>query len=71
VTVCKVGDKFLIDPILEEENVIESKLSVAVRDDGKVCALQKQGSKELEIGDVERMIEVAIEKSEEIRKLVG
>ena len=71
ITVCKVKDKFLLDPLLEEESVVETKLTVGVRDDDKICALQKQGSKELEVGEVERMIEIAVEKSKEIRKLVG
>jgi len=70
VTVCKVKDKFLIDPTLEDESVIQAKLSVAVRDDGKVCAMQKQGKEELNVEDLEKMIDIAIEKSEEIRKLI-
>lgn len=60
----------MLDPILEEENAAEAKLSVAIRDDGKVCALQKQGRAELSVNDLETMIELAAEKSREIRKLV-
>jgi len=71
VTVCKIKDKFLLDPLLEEESVIDAKLSVAVRDDDKVCALQKQGWKELDMEDLKKMIGIAVEKSKEIRKLVG
>jgi exosome complex component RRP42 len=71
ITVCKIKDKFLLDPILEEEGVIDAKLSVAVRDDDKVCALQKQGWKELDIEDLKKMIKIAIEKSREIRKMIG
>jgi len=70
VTVCKVADKFVLDPVFEEEAAIESKLTVCVRDDGKICALQKQGSKELTMEDIKKMIEIAIDKSKELRKLV-
>lgn len=70
ITVGKVGDKFLIDPNLEEEKIIDTKLSVCVRDDDKICALQKQGRKELTVEDVEKMVEIAISKSKEIRKLI-
>jgi exosome complex component RRP42 len=70
VTVGKVSNKFLLDPNLEEESVLEAKLSVATRDDNKICAMQKQGVKELDISDVEKMIELAMEKSKEIRKLI-
>lgn len=69
VTVCKVGKQFLLDPNFAEENIVDAKLSIAVRDDDKICALQKQGLKELEFSDVEKMIDIAIEKSNEIRNL--
>jgi exosome complex component RRP42 len=70
VTVGKVGDKFLLDPNLEEESILETKLSVAIMEDGKVCAMQKQGKKELDISDIEKMIELAMEKSKQIRKMI-
>mgnify|MGYP001107988870 CR=1 FL=1 len=70
VTVGKVDNKFLLDPNLEEESILEAKLSVATREDAKICAMQKQGTKELDISDVEKMIELVLTKSKEIRKLV-
>lgn len=70
VSVCKVKDKFFVDPVLEEEDIAEARLSVCVRDDDRICAVQKQGNCELEIGEMERMIEIAVEKSREIRKMV-
>jgi exosome complex component RRP42 len=70
ITVGKVGEKFLIDPIFEEEGILNSKLSISVRDDNNICALQKQGNGELTIEDIEKMVDIAIEKSKEIRKLV-
>lgn len=70
VTVCKVGDKFLLDPALEEEDVIDAKLSVSVRDDDNICSLQKQGHKELDVKDLEKMIDIALKKSKEIRKML-
>lgn len=69
VTVCKVNDKFILDPVFEEETVVESKLTVCTRDDGKICALQKQGPKELTMEDIKKMIEITIEKSKELREL--
>ena len=71
VTVCKIGDKFLIDPIFDEESVVETKISIAVREDNKICAIQKQGIRELSIGEIEKIIDIAFEKSAEIRKLAG
>lgn len=71
VTVCKVGEKFLIDPMLEEEEIIDAKLSVSTREDGRVCALQKQGKKGVKFDDLEKMIDIAIEKGNELRKFLG
>jgi len=70
VTVCKVQDKFILDPNSDEEDPISAKLTIAVREDDKICALQKQGSIELTMDDVKKMIEIAIEKSKELRKLL-
>jgi exosome complex component RRP42 len=68
VTVCKFEDKFLVDPSFEEELVIDSKVTFALDEDDKICAIQKQGPRELTIDDVKSMTEIAIEKSRELRK---
>jgi exosome complex component RRP42 len=70
ISVCKVGDKFLLDPTIEEEKILDSKLSISVRDDDKICSLQKQ-LKELDFDDILKMIDIAVKKSKEIRKMLG
>lgn len=70
ITVCKFGEKFLVDPLLEEEDIIDAKLSVSTREDGNICALQKQGKKGVKFGDLEKMIDIAIEKGNELRKIL-
>lgn len=70
ITICKVKDKLLVDPTLEEEEVVDAKLSVCVRDDDKICALQKQGKGELSFDEVEKIIEIALEKSKEVRRVI-
>jgi exosome complex component RRP42 len=70
VTVCKLGDKFLLDPCLEEEQVIDTKLSVCVRDDDTICSLQKQGMGFFKPSEVEDAVGLAIKKCKELRKLV-
>jgi exosome complex component RRP42 len=70
VSVCKIGNNFLIDPELQEENVLDSRLVIGVREDDKICAMQKQGSKPLKFSDVEKMLDIAIAKSKELRKFV-
>jgi exosome complex component RRP42 len=70
ITVGKVGEQLILDPNIEEEEILDSKLAVAVREDDKICALQKQGRKGFGLVDVERMVDVAITKSKEIRELI-
>jgi len=70
LTVGKGVDKFLLDPTHIEENILESKLTICIRDDDKICAMQKQGKKGLTTEDIEKMVDIVMEKSKEIRKLI-
>lgn len=70
IVVGKVGNNFLVDPNFEEEKILDAKLSVSVRDDDKICALQKQGKNEVSMEDLEKMVDIAMKKSKEMRKLV-
>lgn len=67
-TVMKIGEYFIVDPVKEEEAFVDARLTVAVIEDGNVCAMQKGGEKALSIEDAEKMIEIAIEKTNEMRK---
>lgn len=70
VTVCKVGDKTILDPTKVEEGAVDARLSVSVREDGKICALQKQGAVGILVDEIPQMLDLAIEKSAALRKLV-
>lgn len=70
VTVIKIGDKLIVDPDSEEENVIDARLTVASLSDGTLCALQKGGDYPLTSEDVDKMVDVALEKAKELRKLI-
>jgi len=70
VTVGKISDKLIIDPLKEEEEVFDSKITIAVMEDGKICAMQKSGENSLSLEDVNKMIDLAVKKSKEIRELV-
>ncbi len=70
VTVSKIGDKFIVDPDSEEEKAIDARLTVASLADGTLCAMQKGGDYPLSAEDVEKMIDIALEKGQELRKLV-
>jgi len=68
VTVIKIGDNLIVDPILEEEELVDARLTAAVTTDGNLCAMQKGGDATLSAETIGRMIELAMKKSEELRK---
>jgi len=71
VTIGKVMGKMIIDPTFEEEEVLDCKLCVATTEEGKVVSMQKIGSGFLTDDDIDEMIDIAIEKGKELRKLMG
>ncbi|MBI4919432.1 exosome complex protein Rrp42 [archaeon] len=71
VTVFKVGDYFLVDPLPAEEKFMDARLTVAVTEDNTICALQKGGETQLSPEDISKMVDISIEKSQELRKLLG
>lgn len=68
-TFIKVNDKILLDPNMQEEKIMDARLSVAVYED-KIHAMQKGGPKGLTINDINRMIDLAINKSKDLLKLL-
>ncbi|MBM5805574.1 MAG: exosome complex protein Rrp42 [Candidatus Verstraetearchaeota archaeon] len=72
VTMAKIGDKLFVDPSLEEEEVMDCRLSVAFAEDDqkqeKICAMQKGGSGTLTPEELLRAVEIAKVKSQELRK---
>ena len=70
VTVFKIGEHLLVDPLPEEEAVCDARLSAAIVEDGSIFALQKGGDQPLTPDEVDRMVEIAQKKAEEFRKLL-
>jgi len=68
VTIIKIGDNLIVDPTDSEEGVLDARLTVSVLEDGTLCALQKGGDASLSIKDINNMIDLAIKKSQELRK---
>jgi exosome complex component RRP42 len=68
VTLGKINNKLIVDPWLEEEQVMNSRLSIAINDEGNICAIQKGGSgcfTQQQILEGTKMIQ---EKAAEMRK---
>ncbi len=67
-TVFKIGDSFIVDPGKTEEAQMDARLTVAFLENGNICALQKGGDKGLSFEDINKMVEIAQEKTEELRR---
>lgn len=69
-TVIKVNGKLLVDPLTEEEAAMDARLTVASLENGNICAMQKGGVKPLNAADIAKMVDLALEKTKELRKLL-
>lgn len=70
ITVCKIGDTFIVDPTTEEEKVIDARLTVVSEKDGTLCAMQKGNDQPLTSEDIMSMIDIGLEKAKELRKVL-
>lgn len=72
-TVVKILNKLVFDPTYSETCAIESRLTVGTIDEDKeikVCSFQKGGSYGLTPEEIDEIVEIATEKSKEIRQLI-
>jgi len=70
VTFAKINDKLVVDPWLEEEQIMETRLTITMEKDGKICAIQKGGYGYFTLQQVLEADKIAQEKTKELRKLV-
>ena len=70
VTFAKFNDKLIVDPGLDEEEVMDARLTMTIEKDGKICAIQKGGYGHFTAEQVFEASKVAMQKAEEQRKLV-
>jgi len=71
VTFAKISDKLIVDPWLEEEQIMDARLTMAVEKDGKICAIQKGGGYGyFAPKEILEASKIAQEKAVELRKLI-
>ena len=68
-TFIKVGDKLLLDPILDEEYAADAQLTIGTVE-GKVSCIQKSGHGSFTKDEVLEAIEVALKKGDDLRAFV-
>lgn len=67
-TMAKIGGQLIADPSREEEDILDARLSVGVRTDGSICAMQKGGSVSFSREEILKAVKMAQEKTKEIRE---
>jgi len=68
VTCAKIGNKLVVDPWVEEEQVMDARISFAIDEDDNIRAIQKGGSGYFEPQQVFEAANIAKEKAKELRK---
>lgn len=68
VTCAKIGGRIVVDPWLDEEQVMDARISIAFDDDDNICAIQKGGTGYFEPKELFEAARIAKEKSKELRK---
>lgn len=69
-TFAKINGSTFIDPTKREEKAMDARLSVATLEDGQISAMQKGGAGTFTQKEILDLIELAIEKGKELRKLL-
>jgi exosome complex component RRP42 len=68
VTCAKIGGRIVVDPWLDEEQVMDARISIAFDDDDNICAIQKGGTGYFEPKELFEAARIAKEKAKEMRK---
>ncbi len=68
VTVAKISNHLLVDPWLEEESVMDARITIAFNEDGHICAVQKGGSGYFTPQQILDATKIALNKAAELRK---
>jgi exosome complex component RRP42 len=71
VTLAKINGKLVVDPWVEEEQVMDARISMAFNDEGNICAVQKGGSSFFTPQQILEASKLAQEKAAELRKKLG
>jgi exosome complex component RRP42 len=68
ITIGKINDKMIVDPSLEEEQVMDARLTMALNEEGNICAIQKGLSGYFTPQQLIEASKLAREKATELRK---
>lgn len=70
VTFAKINDKLVVDPCIEEEHVMNARLTITMDENDNIVAMQKGGAGTLKTEDIYKAIGIAKVKTKELRKKI-
>jgi len=70
VTIGIYEDYLLVDPCLDEELLLDSKITFAVDERGRITGLQRTGMKGLKSGLFDRVLDLALKKASELHDFI-
>lgn len=70
ITIGLLEDNLIVDPSLDEELVLDSKITIGVDEKGRIVGIQKTGMKGMKTRELDRAIELALRKAEELHALL-
>ncbi len=68
ITFAKIGDTLIADPMIDEENVMDARLSIAINGDNTVSSMQKWGTAPFTYQEITDCVERAIKIVKKMRK---
>jgi exosome complex component RRP42 len=70
ITFGKINNQLIVDPWLEEEQVMDARLTMTIDKEGNICSIQKGGSGYFTTQQILEAAKIAKERATELRKLV-
>lgn len=70
VTLVKIGENWIVDPSADEEEVMDTRLTITLDEEENVTTLQKTGSVGLKLDEIKEAINIAVDKAIDVRNIV-
>jgi len=70
VTFAKIGSNILVDPVLDEERVMDGRITITTDENAMISSVQKGEGGSFKLEEVMYAVDTAIKKASEIREKV-
>lgn len=71
VTFGRIEDYIFVDPVVDEELVLDGKISFAINENGQITSMQKSGEATWTEEEIIKYSKIAVEKVNELRKTLN